>query len=44
MPLTLTWATALVLIADGMLLGIGWTIAYGLLSWIGGIIAARRVP
>ena len=37
MPLTLTWFTALILIADRILLGAGWIVAnalYSALLWV----------
>jgi hypothetical protein len=42
MPLTLTWATAAVLVADGFLIGIGWQLAVAIYSFILWVLGQRR--
>jgi len=42
MPLELTWLTALILIADGFLLGVGWIIAGAVYSAVLWVLGQRR--
>jgi hypothetical protein len=42
MPTALTWGLALVLIADGFLLGIGWILAQAVYSAILWVLGQRR--
>jgi len=44
MPTELTWHLALVLIGDGLLLGIGWIIASAIYSAILWVLSRGRTP
>lgn len=42
MPLTLTWITALILIVDGLLFGIGFALANAVISGIAAFLSRAR--
>lgn len=44
MPTALTWTLALILIADGFLLGIGWIIAQAIYSALLAVLSRGRAP
>jgi hypothetical protein len=44
MPLSLTWQIALVLIADGLLLAIGWRIGNAVCDVIASLLSRRAPP
>jgi hypothetical protein len=44
MPTELTWQIALILIADGFLLAIGWRLANNMFDFLALMFAGRRSP
>lgn len=44
MPLELTWQTALILIADGFLIGVGWIIAGAVYAAILNVLGRGKAP
>lgn len=42
MPTALTWTLALILIADGFLLGIGWVLAHAIYSGLVALLARGK--